>query len=142
MKKEARAIFGRIAFDAIIHHYEGLKHLFWEWEGNPLEEFYFKPSSYQLIETHWFTFNTREFDHILHWIESYQSSEDREDDEELIKIEAIKKREWLSALMETGNEKVVSAYQKYEQINPLKIKQPGLSLHTEIGPDETSLVHI
>ena len=140
LKKEARVIFGRIAFDAIIHHYKDLKHLFWEWEGNPLEEFYFKPSIYQLIETHCFTFDTREFDQVLHWIESYQYSEDREDDEELLKIEAIKKREWLSALMETENEKVVSAYQKYEQINPLKIERPGLSLYTEISSDETGLV--
>ena len=140
VEKEARAIFGRIAFDAIIHHYKDLKHLFWEWEGNPLEEFYFTPSIYQLIETHCFTFNTREFDQILHWIESYQYSEDREDDEELLKIEAIKKREWLSALMETGNEKVASAYEKYERINPVKIKHPGLSLYTEISPNATDPV--
>ena len=131
--KEARSIFGKIVFDAIIHRYEDLKHLFWEWKGNPLEEFYFKSSIYQLIETHCFTFDAGEFDHILHWIESYHDSEDWEDD----KIKALKKREWLSALMKTGNEKTVSVYQKYEQINPLKIKHPGLSLHTEICPDET-----
>ena len=140
VKKEARAIFGRIAFDAIIHHYEDLKHLFWKWEGNPLEEFYFQPPIYQLIRTHCLTFDEGEFDQILHWIELYQHSEDQEDDEELIKIEAIKKREWLFALMETGNEKVISAYQKYKQINPLKIKRPGLSLYTEISSNETGLV--
>ena len=136
IKKEARSIFGKIALDAIIHHYEDLKHLFWEWEGNPLEVFYFKPSIYQLIHTHRFTFDAGEFDQILHWIESYHDSEDWEDD----KIKALKKREWLFALMETGNEKVVSAYEKYERINPVKIKRPGLSLHTEISPDETDPV--
>ena len=136
VKKEARAIFGKIAFDAIIHHYEDLKHLFWQWEGNPLEEFYFKPSIYQLIHTHCFTFDEGEFDQILHWIESYRNSEDWKDD----KIKAIEKREWLSALMETGNEKAISAYQKYEQINPLKIKRPGLSLYTEISSNEIGLV--
>ena len=142
IKKEARSIFGRIAFDAIIHRYEDLKHLFWKWEGNPLEAYYLKPSIYQLIETHCSTFDTGEFDQILHWIESYQYSEDRENDEELIKIEAVKKREWLSALMETGNEKVSSAYEKYERINPVKIKRPGLSLYTEISPDETDQVSV
>lgn len=127
-KKEALAIFGRIAFDTIIHHYENLKHLFWKWEGNPLEVYYLKPSIYQLIETHCSTFDTGESDQILHWIESYHDSEDWEDD----KIKAIKKREWLFALMETGNEKVVSAYQKYEQINPAKLKHPGLLWWTEV----------
>ncbi len=138
IKKEARSIFGRIAFDTIIHHYENLKHLFWEWEGNPLEAYYLKPSIYQLIETHCSTFDTGEFDQILHWIESYHDSENWEDD----KIKALKKREWLSALMEIGNEKVASAYEKYERINPVKIKRPGLSLHTEINPDETDPVTV
>ena len=138
IKKEALAIFGRIAFDAIIHHYEDLKHLFWEWDGNPLEEYYLKPSIYQLIETCCSTFDTREFDLILHWIESYHDSEDWKDN----KTKALEKREWLSALMETGNEKAVSAYQKYEQINPLKIERPGLSLDTEISSDETDPVTV
>lgn len=138
VKKEAQAIFGRIALNAITHHYEDLKHLFWDWEGNPLEEFYLKPSIYQLIHTHHFTFDEGEFDRILHWIESYHDSEDWQDE----KIKALKKKEWLFALMETGNEKIVSAYQKYEQINPLKIKHPGLSLHTETSPDKTDPVTV
>ena len=138
IKKEAQAIFGRIALNAITHHYEDLKHLFWRWEDNPLEEFWLKSSIYQLIHTHCFTFDEGEFDQILHWIESYQYSKNRKDDEELLKIEALKKREWLSALMETGNEKVVSTYQKYEQINSAKIEHPGLSRWTEVGWGYTS----
>ena len=138
VKKEAQAIFGRIAFDAIIHHYEDLKKLFWEWEGNPLEEFWLKPSIYQLIHTRCFTFDEREFDQILHWIESCQYSKNREDDEELLKSEAFKKREWLSALMETGNEKVVSAYEKYQRINPAELERPGLLWWTEVGSGNTS----
>ena len=138
IKKEAQAIFGRIALNAITHHYEDLKHLFWQWEDNPLEEFWLKPSIYQLIHTHCFTFDEGEFGQILHWIESYQYSKNREDDEELLKIEALKKREWLSALMGTGNEKAVSTYQKYEQINPAKIEHPGLLRWTEVGWGHTS----
>ena len=138
VKKEARAIFGRIALNAIIHHYENLKKLFWEWEGNPLEEFWLKPSIYQLIYTHCFTFDKGEFDQILHWIESYQYSKNWEDDEKLRKIEALEKREWLSALMETGNEKVVSAYEKYQRINPTELEHPGLLWWTEVGSGNTS----
>ena len=138
VKKEARAVFGKIAFDTIIHHYEDLKHLFWGWEGNPLEEFWLKPSIYQLIYTHCFTFDKGEFDQILHWIESYQYSKNWEDDEKLRKIEARKKREWLSALMETGNEKVVSAYEKYQRINPTELEHPGLLWWTEVESGNTS----
>ena len=34
--------------------------------------------------------------------------------------------------METDNEKVVSAYHKYEQINPVKLEHPGLLFWTDI----------
>ena len=142
LKKEGRTVFGRIAFSVITHHYEDLKHLFWEWEGNPLEEFGIKPAIYQLIKTHCFTFEKDEFDQILRWIESYQSSSNRDDDEESLKTEALKKREWLSALMETNNEKVVSAYQKYQRINPRKIKHPGFSRWTEVGWGYTSPITV
>ena len=142
LKKEARAIFGRIALNAITHHYEDLKHLFWEWEGNPLEEFGVKPAIYQLIKTHCFTFDKDEFDQILRWIESYQYSRNRDDDGESLKIEALKKREWLFALMETDNEEIVSAYQKYEQINPAKLEHPGLLRWTEVGWGYTSPITV
>lgn len=142
LKKEARTIFGRIAINAITHHYEDLKHLFWRWEGNPLEEFWLKPAIYQLIKTHRFTFHKDQFDQILHWIESYQYSRNRDDDGELLKIEALKKREWLSAILETGSKEIVSAYQKYEQINPAKLEHPGLLRWTEIGWGYTSPIAV
>ena len=142
LKKEGRAVFGRIALNAITHHYEDLKHLFWGWEGNPLEEFWLKPTIYQLIKTHCFTFDKDQFDQILHWIESYQYSRNRDDDGELLKIEALKKREWLSALMETGNKEIVSAYQQYEQINSAELEHPGLLRWTEVGWGYTSPITV
>lgn len=142
IKKEAQAIFGRIALNAITHHYEDLKHLFWEWESNPLEEFWLKPAIYHLIKTHCFAFDKDEFEQILRWIESYQYSRNWDDDGELLKIEALKKREWLSALMETGNKEIVSAYQKYEQVNSAKLERPGLSRWTEAGWGYTSPIAV
>lgn len=47
------------------------------------------------------------------------------DDDTRSKSIAYKRREWLSALLETGNEKVIAAYQKYERINPAPIEHPG-----------------
>lgn len=60
------------------------------------------------------------------------------DDETHAKTVAYKRREWLSALLDTGNEKVVAADQKYKQINPKPIEHPGLLRRTESWWGETS----
>ena len=119
-----------------------MKGLFWEWEGNPFEEYELKPQLYQLIQTHCLNFSKGEIDQILHWIESdqYHTVLLAEDNEKSAKTVAIYKREWLTALLRTGNEKVVAAYQKYEQINPVKIESPGLSRAIKIGYGEMSVM--
>ncbi|RKU22560.1 hypothetical protein C6500_03400 [Candidatus Poribacteria bacterium] len=61
-----------------------------------------------------------------------------EDDETLTKFMAYKRREWLSALLETGNEKVVAAYEKYKKVNPAKIENPGSLSNIEIWVGSTS----
>ena len=136
------ATFGRIALNVITHHYDDLKRLFWEWDGNPLEEYELKPQLYQLIQTHCLNFNEGEIDQILHWIESdqYYTVLLTEDNEKGTKTVAIYKREWLTALMETGNERVVAAYRHYKQINPIKIERPGLSRSIKIGYEEISMM--
>ena len=137
--KGSPAIFGRIALNVITHHYSDLKRLFWEWEGNPLEKYELKPELYQLIETHCLDFDEDEIEQILHWIESHQYETTlTEDDEEGTKVVALYKRKWLTALLKTGNEKVITAYQHYEQINPAKIEHPGLLWWTETWTGETS----
>ena len=117
-QKAITTIFGRIALNAITHHYDDLKGLFWEWEGNPLEEYELKPQLYQLIQTRCLNFDEGEIERILQWIESDQYYKVVEEE-----VAAVYKREWLTALMETRNEKVIAAYQKYKQINPVKIEQ-------------------
>lgn len=136
------AIFGRIALNVITHHYDDLKGLFWEWEGNPLEKYELKSQLYQLIQTHCLNFNENEIDQILHWIESdpYYRVLLAENNEKGAKTVAIYKREWLTALLETGNEKVITAYRHYEQINPVKIERPGLSRSIRIGYEEMSVM--
>ena len=133
--KGSSAIFGRIALNTITHHYDHLKRLFWEWKGNPLEERELKPQFYQLIETHCLNFDESEIEQILHWIESDQYYKVVEE-----KVAAVYKREWLTALMETRNKKVIAAYQKYEQINPKRIESPGLSHPIKIGYEEISMM--
>ncbi|MCG9129517.1 hypothetical protein JT359_18160, partial [Candidatus Poribacteria bacterium] len=138
LKKEALTIFGRIAIDAITHHYEDMKHLLWEWKGNPLEEINLKPELYQLIKSNCTKFNRNEVELILHWVESANYTTSAEDKETRSKQIAYKKRGWLSALIETGNEKVNSLYEKYEQINPAKLENPGMLWWTRTWSGETS----
>lgn len=136
--QKSHDIFRRIALHAITHHYEDLKQLFWEWQGNPLEDTLLKPELYRLLQTNCRAFDESEIEQILQWIESEQDMVSSEDDETRSKQEAYRKREWLSALMETENKKIVSVYHKYEQINPAKLKHPGLLVWTVSWEGRTS----
>ena len=136
--KKSHTIFKQIALNAIKHHYSNLKRCFWEWQGNPLEETLLKPELYQLIQTNCRAFDESEIEQILRWIESEQDLVSSEDDEIRSKQGAYRKREWLSALMEMDNEKVISTYQKYERINPAKLEHPGLLIWTEVWFGNTS----
>ena len=136
--QKSHDIFKRIALHAITHHYEDLKHLFWQWQCNPLEDTLLKPELYRLIQTNCRAFNEAEIEQILQWIESEQDIVSSDDDETRCKQEAYRKREWLSALMETGTEKVVAAYHKYEQINPVKLERPGQLVWTTSWEGVTS----
>ena len=138
LKRKARSIFGRIALNAITHRYEDLKHLFWDWQGNPLNETFLKPEIYQLLQANCLVFDEGEIDRVLHWIESQQDMEVTEGDDIRTKQVAYRKREWLSALLETGNAEILSAYQKYEQINPAKLENPGSLFNVEIWSGRSS----
>ena len=134
-----QTIIRRIALTAVTHHYSDLKRMFWEWKGNPLEEVSLKPELYQLIQTNCTELNESEIEWILDWIELTQyTAVFAKDDETRSKAAAYKKREWLSALLETSDEKVIAAYQKYEQINPAPIEHPGFNRWTEIWAGSTS----
>lgn len=63
---------------------------------------------------------------------------DDKDDNAQAKYVAYRRREWLSALMETGNEKVIAANRKYEKINSEPIENPGYNRHIEIWAGSTS----
>ena len=136
--QESHTIFKQITLNVIKYHYDDLKRFFWEWHVNPLDEIVLKPEIYQLIQANCLAFDEGEIDRILHWIESQQDIEGAEDDDIRAKQVAYRKREWLSALMETGNEKVISAYNKYREINSEKLERPGLLLWTKTWEGVTS----
>ena len=70
--QDPHAIIRRIAFKAIADHYSNLKHLFWIFEGNPLDDVNLEPEITELIETHNHTFDQNEMEQILQWIEATQ----------------------------------------------------------------------
>ena len=136
--QKSHTIFKQIALNVIKHHYSNLKQYFWEWQGNPLEETLLQPELYGLLQTNCHAFDESEIEQVLGWIEAEQYIGFAEDGETRSKQEAYRKREWLSALMETKNKKIVSAYHKYEQINPAKLERPGLLLWTVAWEGDTS----
>ena len=70
--QEPHTIIRRIALKAIADHYSDLKRLFWEWEGNPLDEVGLEPEVSQLIQANSHTFSESEMEQILQWIELTQ----------------------------------------------------------------------
>ena len=54
------------------------------------------------------------------------------DDEEYAKHLAFRKREWLSMLLETGNKKVVEAYEKYDRLHTENADNSGIMPESEV----------
>ena len=141
--QDSQTIIKRIALNAVTYHYSDLKQLFWGWDGNPLEEINLKPELYQLIQTNCTKFSVSEIEQMSNWIESAQYTPFfPRDDETRTKAIAYKRREWLSALMETGNEKVLASYKKYERINPAPMDHPGFNRWTDIWAGSPSPITI
>lgn len=72
MLSDPLIIIRRLAVKTISQHYGSLKHLFWEWNGNPLDEHDLKPEMYHLIHTNNNAFDDDEMERILQWIESIE----------------------------------------------------------------------
>ena len=70
--QESSVIIKRIAVRTITDHYSDLKHLFWEWEGNPLDGIRLGTEVSELIQANSHTFNEDEMEQMLQWIESIQ----------------------------------------------------------------------
>ena len=145
-------IFKRIAIHIINYHYNELHELFWNWKGNPLDEHWLKHEMYELLKNNCKSFSKEERRKIIEWIESkdyYIPDEIKEDKEQVKKILAYRKREWLKALLGTEDPDVVSSYEKYQEINATEIEHPGFdSWHygVQVGTispiEETNLLNM
>lgn len=136
MKKHP--IFKRIAIHIINYHYKDLNELFWNWKGNPLEENSLKHELYELLKNNCRFFSRKQINKVLNWIETkrYHIPEEIKNNKEQVKkILAYRKKEWLSALLDTKDPDVISLYEKYHQINSERLVHPGFNfwMETRIG---------
>ena len=129
--KEEHSIFKRLGVHTINRHYEEFEDLFWNWQGNPLDEHQCEHELYQLLKTNCSSFSKEQLNKVLGWIEyKYYGDYDEERKEEAL---AYRKKKWLSALLDTGDEDIKAAYDKYDKIYPIKIAHPGFSVWSEGG---------
>jgi len=132
--KEDYPIFKRIALHIINYHYKDLNELFWSWKGNPLEESQLKHELYELFKSNCSSFSKEQINKVLQWIESkkyYIPEEIKDDKDQVEKLLAYRKKEWLSALLSTRDSDVLSSYKKYDQTNPAELDHPGFDFWME-----------
>jgi hypothetical protein len=127
-------IFYRLAIHTINYHFEDLSTLFWSWKDNPLEVYGIKHELYELLKSNCKSFDTEQIDLVINWIEKkeyYISEEYKDDIKTKERIFAYRKKEWLSSLLETNNDKIKSLYLKYDSINPAELDHPGFDSWSE-----------
>jgi hypothetical protein len=120
-------IFKRVGIHAINFHYAAFSHLFWSWESNPLEKYELTHEVYRLLELNYVSFSDANFDKLIDWIEkiSLKTSDKPLDAEEVKKEEACWRKEWLTAVINSGNPKIKRLYEECEKINPVQFEHPG-----------------
>lgn len=131
--REKHPIFKRIAIHIINKRYDELNDLFWEWNGNPLEEIWLKHELYELLKARSISFTKEQLAKVLNWIETkkYYIPDETKEERERDKYAAYYKKEWLSAIISTKDKDVLSAYEKYEASEPLQPDHPGFDFWTE-----------
>lgn len=128
--KRDHSIFRRIAINTISYHYEELADVFWvlEREGNPLEDTWVTHELYEFFKNNCKKFNEEQLKTIVNWVETRKFSLPKEiidSPREQEKYLALHRKEWLSALLESGKPNIKQIYEKYDQINPTEIEHPG-----------------
>lgn len=124
-------IFKRIAVYAVNSRFSMFKDIFWNWIGNPLEEYGLHHEVYELLRTNCLSFSAEQIEKVLTWIEdeTIVFSDETKKNEELVKrLTAYSKKEWLSALLQTNNPVILEAYQRYSEIYPKEMEHPGFTV--------------
>jgi hypothetical protein len=129
------SILKRLAFFMINQKYSDLHELFWAIQDNPFEHFDYKHELYELCKSHAQDFSTGEITKFIGWIEALKLPNSKEKEEVRT---AYLKKEWYSALLDSGNKKVLDKYKKYDKLNPMPIEHAGFVTWSETSCGEIS----
>jgi hypothetical protein len=127
MLSKKHDIFERLAYHLINHYYDALSHLLWSIPCNPLNTLTIH-ELYELFKAHCKSFSQTQIETVLNWIETQDFSFiDKVSSiaEKEKNIKAYYKKEWLLALLDTGNEEVKRRYEACNSINDATIEHPG-----------------
>lgn len=127
MLGEEHSIFKRLAYHLINHHYNALAHLFWSIHHNPLNVLT-SHELYELFKAHSKRFDETQIGIVLDWIETqnlYLVDEVISDPGKKKSHEAYYRKEWLLALLDSGNAEVKRRYEEYDAINAAPYDHPG-----------------
>jgi hypothetical protein len=131
--KDEHPIFKRLGIFIIDIKYNELKNIFWEIGDNPLEYLDIRNELYPFFQNHANEFNKEEMERIISWIENENYSyldKNKETEEEKNKYIYYKKKEWLSALINSNNSLINDLYAKYNSLNNAPLYHPGLEYWT------------
>lgn len=139
-------IFHRIALHVTNYHYSKLNQYFWNWKENPLTTFSTKHEIYELMKNNSQNMSSYQIDQIIKWIElkDYPVSNDFiERGGDPVKAIAYRKKEWLSAIIDSNNPKANALFEKYNEINPINVEHPGFDIWSEshsgfVSPKKTT----
>jgi len=125
--KEKHPIFHRLALYIIGINYKDHSTLFWAWSDNPFNENEsenYTHELYELLSNNVKEFTEPELMKLLHWIDTADynlSSYEPDYIERGYKAIALKKRKWLSAIIESNNREITKRYEECFVINPIEI---------------------
>lgn len=131
--KSNENILQRLAFHLFRTQYGILKKEVWEiLNKNPLQNHEAKYEIYMFLKENSTAFLKKDLQVILSWIEKIKISHEK-DAEKKVLYEAFIKKEWLSALIECGDKRVLQRYSRYEKINSTPLEHPGFASWSECG---------
>lgn len=130
--KKKNPIYKRIAFYIINLRYDDYKDIFWKWFGkNSISEkyIYFRHEFYFVLQNNYTKFSDDELKRLTDNIEKSKFSYDKKYSEnQIMAKEAWRKKEWLWAI-KNANDNVKQMYEKYDNIAPGEIANPGFDFY-------------
>ena len=140
--KEKHSIFHRLALYTIGTNYKDHSTLFWTWSDNPFNKNdNCKHELYELLKNNTKYFTESELIRLADWIDSAEYNLGFYEPNNIqlgLQVAAYKKREWLSAIMDSEHPEITKKYNEYFVINPAELPHPGFSMWYESQYGATS----